>query len=161
MSSDTSASEERNFSFGCQNVDSNNSEHLLGSQSQEKQAIAACVERLDESTYRSPSHRSAIETLRDLEDSKILELLSIIRLPGWVLHLCREDLSRAQLDALSCLKLCPDSHILLWLRHCRGREQTLSSDLCDMILIHSGSGEKPVPESTNRWSSYTSECCDQ
>ena len=126
MSSTPSTFQDRNFSFSRQNVDSNNSDHLVESQSQEKQAIAACVERLDESTYRSPSHRLAIETLQDHEDSKVLEFLSIIRLPGRVLYLCREGLSRAQLDALSCLKLCPDSHILLWLRNCRGREQTLS-----------------------------------
>ena len=126
MSSNPSAFQDRNISFGRQNLDSNKSEHLLESQLQEKQAIAACVETLDESTYRSPSHRSAIEALRDLDDSKVLELLSIIRLPGWVLPLCREGLSRAQLDALSCLKLCPDSQILLWLRHCRHREQMLS-----------------------------------
>lgn len=105
-------------------MDPNKTEHSLQLQSQERQAISASIDELSESTYRSPSHQSAIETLRDFEDSKILELLSLFRLLGHVHYPYPEGLSKEKSDALSHLKICPDSHILLWLRSSRGWKQT-------------------------------------
>ncbi|CAD6581238.1 MAG: hypothetical protein ASARMPREDX12_000400 [Alectoria sarmentosa] len=71
MSPTPDPSQDRNHSFGFQEIDPNNSKHFLSSQSQEEQAIAASIDELSESTYRSPSQQSAVETLRDLEDSRL------------------------------------------------------------------------------------------
>ena len=103
-------------------INPDSSEPFLESYSQERQAIAASVDELDESTYRSPSQQSAIETLRDLDDIRILNLLSAIRLPHHFRYPYPEALSKEQFDALAHLRVCPDSLILLWLRHSRGRE---------------------------------------
>ena len=122
MSSIQHIFQDRDYSSSSQDIDLNDYEHFPGSQ-QEKEADAASVDHLDESTYRLPSQQSAIETLRDFDDGKILDLLSAIRLPGQIHYLYPEGLSCEQYDALSLLKFCPDSHILLWLRSSRGREQ--------------------------------------
>lgn len=102
--------------------------YFLEPESQEKEAIAACIDEISESTYRSPSQQLSIQTLRNLEDSKILELLSISRLSGHIYDMHAEELFNKQIDALSHLKPCPDSHVLLWLRHAReqGWSQTSS-----------------------------------
>lgn len=121
MSSSNHIFQDRDYSFGSQDIDLNEYEHFPGSQ-QEKEAIAASVDELSESTYRSPSQQLAIETLRDFDDSKILDLLSAIRLSGQTHYPYPEGLSCEQYDALSLLEFCPDSHILLWLRSSRGRE---------------------------------------
>ena len=113
-----------NHSSDLHGIDRNNSENFLASQSRGTEAIAASVDELDESTYRSPSQQSAIEILRDFEDNKVLELLSAVRLAGQGYCSYLDCLSSEQNVALSHLKTCPDSHILLWLRHSRGREPT-------------------------------------
>ena len=126
MSSTHRSFRSRHFSTGLQEMYSNNTENFLQSQSQEAKAIAASIDELSESTYRSPSQQSAIETLRDFDDSKVIDLLSAIRLPGLFRYPSHTGLSSEQFDALSQLKSCPDSHILLWLRSSRGWQQTPS-----------------------------------
>lgn len=125
MASTQHALQDRNYSSGSQDIGPNDYEHFVESQSQEKAAIAASIDELSESTYRSPSQQLAIETLRHFDESKILDLLSTIRLPGQIHYPYIEGLSSEQFDALLHLKSCPDSHILLWLRSSRGRNQRL------------------------------------
>ena len=124
MSSTRPSSQIRIFSPDIYEMYSNNLEHFFQSQSQEEKAIAASIDELSESTYRSPSQQSAIETLRDFDDSKILDLLSGIRPPRHAHYPSHTGLSSQQYDALSELRTCPNSHILLWLRSSRGWRQT-------------------------------------
>lgn len=123
MDSTPHSSQDWNHSSGFQDTDPNDYEHFLESQSEEEQAITASVDKLDESTYRSPSQESAIETLQDFEDSIVLELLSAMRLPNHVHYPYLEGLSSEQSDALSHLKFCPDGLVLLWLRSFRGQNR--------------------------------------
>ena len=114
------SSQDRGHFAGLRGNEPDNPEYFFNSQLQEKQAIATFVEGLDKSTYLSPSQQSAIETLQDLEDGKVLELLSFIRLLGHAHHPCLEGLSNEQSDALSDLKVCSNSLITLSLRYSRG-----------------------------------------
>lgn len=104
---------------------STNTGNFFGSQSQsqEEKAIAASIDELSESTYLSPSQQSAIETLQDFDDSKVLDLLSSFRLPGHVYYPSHTSLSSQQFDALSELRTCPNSLVLLGLRNSRGWQQ--------------------------------------
>ena len=128
MSSTRPSIQDREVSPDLQKIGPNSPDNFLKSQSQEKQAIVAAIVDVSESTYLSPSQQSAIETLRDLKDSTILGLLSLIRLPGYARYPSPEGLSDEELHALSHLNFCPDTHILLWLRSSRGQEQRPSSD---------------------------------
>ena len=92
---------------------------------EEHEAIAAAVDDLDVTIFLTQSRQLAIETLRDFEDHKILDLMSAVRLPSHVHRPSTENLSSNQIDALLCLQQCPDGHILLWLRESRGLEQNL------------------------------------
>ena len=112
-------------SSGYQDMNLNHSQHVSSSQMEEHEAIAAAVDDLDVTIFLTQSRQLAIETLRDFEDRKVLDLLSAVRLPSLVHHPSAETLSSDQIDALLCLQHCPDGHILLWLRECRGLEQNL------------------------------------
>lgn len=129
MSSAHSSSQIRILSPGVHEMYSSNLEQSFQSQSQEEEAIVASIDELSKSTYRSPSQQSAIETLRDFDDSKIFDLLSALRLPGHAHHTSYTGLSSEQDDALSELKTCPDSLILLWLRSSRGWQQIPSYNI--------------------------------
>lgn len=142
MSSTSHSSQDQKCSAGLQGNDQANPEYLLDPHSKEDQADAAFVNDLDNSTCRSPAQQSAIDTLRNLEDDKILGLLSIIRLPHHVLYPYSDGLSKEQIDALSHLKFCSDSLIRLWLRHSRSWKHPLSRSVCGLTLIHSVSGGK-------------------
>ena len=161
MSSTPYSSQDRKCSAALQGNDQANLECVLDLQSKEDQADAAFVNDLDNSTCRSPSQQSAIDTLRHLEDDKILGLLSIIRLRHHVLYPYSDGLSKEQIDALSHLKLCSDSLIRLWLRHSRGWKQPLSRHIFGLTLIHSVSGGKSYRELSCQRSSHTTACCGQ
>lgn len=141
---------------GLHGQESNISEHILASQSQEKEAIAASVEDLDDSTYRSPSRQSDIEALRDLEDGRVLELLSIIRQPGYDYYPYPNGLPKRQYEALVHLECCHDRMILLWLKDSRGWKQLLTAQSNGRSLTHSDSGGKPFLEPGRPASSCTS-----
>ena len=126
MSSTPDSIQHQNHSAGLLGSDPNTPGYPWDAQLREDQADAAEVDYIDDTPYPSPSQQSAIETLRNLEDTKVLELLSIIRRPGHVHHPHLEGLSDEQVDALSRLKSCHDSPILLWLRHFRGWKQAPS-----------------------------------
>ena len=146
MSSTPHSAQDRKCLAGLQRNDQANPEYLLDLHSKEDQADAAFVNDLDNSTCRSPSQQSAIDTLRHLEDDKVLGLLSIIRLQNHVLYPYSDGLSKEQIDALSHLKICSDSLIRLWLRHSRGWKQPLSGNIFGLTLIHSVSGGKSYRE---------------
>ena len=93
---------------------------------EERQALIASIDDLDMSTFLLASQQSAIETLRDLEDSKILDFLSTIRLPSRVQHSCPAGLSIDHFEALLHLRSCSDSIIMLTLRHSRGWKESSS-----------------------------------
>ena len=109
-------------------MDSIHSQQFSHPPSEEHAAIAAAVDDLDVTLFLTQSRQLAIETLRDFDDRKVLDLLSAVRLPSHVHHLSTETLSSDQVDALLCLHQCPDGHILLWLRESRGLEQNLFRD---------------------------------
>ena len=123
MSSTHPSFQSQIFSPDHHEVYSNHLEHFIQSQSQKEKANAAFIDELTESTYFSPSQQSAIETLQDFDDSKVLDLLSVIRLPGHGHSTSHTALSSEQLDAFSELRTCPISQILLWLRYSRGWQQ--------------------------------------
>ena len=112
-------------SSGYHGMDSNHSQHFSNPQTEDHAAIAAAIDDLDVTIFLTQSRQLAIETLRDFDDRKVLDLLSVVRLPGHAYHPSAENLSDDQIDALLCLQQCPDAHILLWLRESRGLEQTL------------------------------------
>ena len=127
----------RNCLSGFPEIDPDSDEHFFASCSEDKESIAASIDELSESTYRSPSQQLAVESLRDYEDSKLLEWLSIIRHSGHFFNPYPQGLSNEHFDALSRLKHCPDSHILLWLQNSRGQKLRRSCDIYRRILIHS------------------------
>ena len=106
-------------------MDLNHSQRFSNPQMEEHAAIAAAVDDLDVTIFLTHSRQLAIETLRDFEDPKVLDLLSAVRLPGHVHHPSAENLSDDQIEALLCLQHCPNGHILLWLREARGLKQNL------------------------------------
>ena len=148
MSSTPYSSQDRKCWAGLQGNGQTNLGYSMDPQSQEDQADAAFINDLDNSTCRSPSQRSAIETLRHLEDDKVVRLLSIIRLPDHVLCPYSEGISKEQFHALSHLKFCSDSLIILWLSHSRGWKKPLSKDMNGLTLTHSDRGEKNYWEPT-------------